>query len=210
MDIFLNSQTSPRKGMNDFLIWFKLGMDHLLEPGALDHYLILTILAVKYPYFQWKSIVGLILAFTAGHAISMLLALNFRIPLPESTIEIAIALTIVASALSSLPIRGVASSSFLLSFLLTLIFGMIHGLGFSLQLKSLLGYSDQVILPLLYFNLGLETVQNIFVIVVIGFSVLLTSSIKLSSNVFKYIIICLSGLTALFIAAERLLLLSSV
>jgi hypothetical protein len=191
--------------MNDFLIWFKLGMDHLLEPGALDHFLILSILAVTYLPKDWKRTFVLILAFTAGHATSMLLAANLQLPLPEKLIEAAIALTILFSALLQFPWNKRMEVPLILSLLSFLFFGLIHGLGFSLQLKSLLGDGTQVLLPLLYFNLGLETIQNIFVIAVMGFSLLLTSSIKLSGAIFKYIIICLSGLIALFIAAERLL-----
>jgi len=191
--------------MNDFLIWFTFGMDHLLEPGALDHFLILSILAVTYPPTAWPKTLLLILAFTAGHAISMLVAVNFQLPLPERAVEIAIALSILFSALLQFPWKKKMEVPLILSLLSVLFFGLIHGLGFSLQLKSLLGNGTQVLLPLLYFNLGLETIQNIFVIAVIGFSLLLTSSIKLSGAFFKYIIICLSGLIALFIAAERLL-----
>ena len=49
-------------------------------------------------------------------------------------------------------------------YLLTGFFGLIHGLGFSNYLKSLLGAESDIIVPLLSFNIGLEVGQIIIVI----------------------------------------------
>jgi hypothetical protein len=191
--------------MNDFLIWFKLGTEHLMEPGAMDHFLFLAILAVSYPPTEWKKILWLILAFTIGHGLSMLLGTTFDLPLPEKWIEIGIALTILLSAIIHFPRTQYKALALPFAFGSVLVFGLIHGLGFSMQLRSLLGNGDSLMQPLIYFNLGLEAAQNTIVISVIGFSLLLTAVTKVPGSVFKFIIICFSGLTALFMTAERLL-----
>jgi hypothetical protein len=191
--------------MNDFLIWFKLGTEHLMAPGALDHFLFLAILAVSYPPKDWKKILWLILAFTLGHSLSMLLGINLDLPLPEKWIEIGIALTILLSAIIHFPRTQQKTRALPFAFGSVLFFGLIHGLGFSMQLRALLGSGDNLMLPLVYFNLGLEAAQNIIVISVIGFSLLLTAVINVPGSVFKFIILCFSGLIALFMTAERLL-----
>ncbi|OQY04290.1 MAG: hypothetical protein B6I20_03210, partial [Bacteroidetes bacterium 4572_117] len=48
-----------------------------------------------------------------------------------------------------------------------LIFGLIHGLGFSNYLKSLLGMEQNFVKPLFAFNLGLEIGQIIIVLIVL-------------------------------------------
>jgi len=53
------------------------------------------------------------------------------------------------------------------TYLLALIFGLIHGMGFSNYLKSLLGKSNNVVAELLAFNIGLEFGQIIIVICVL-------------------------------------------
>ena len=142
--------------MNDFLIWFKLGTEHLMEPGAMDHFLFLAILAVSYPPTEWKKILWLILAFTIGHGLSMLLGTTFDLPLPEKWIEIGIALTILLSAIIHFPRTQYKALALPFAFGSVLVFGLIHGLGFSMQLRSLLGNGDSLMQPLIYFNLGME------------------------------------------------------
>lgn len=175
-----------------------------MELGALDHFLFLAILAVSYPIGEWKKTLWLILAFTIGHSVSMFITLQYFIPLAEKWIELFIALTILFSALINFPWSQKRTPGLPFVFASVLFFGLIHGLGFSMQVRSLLGGGQNAALPLLYFNLGLETVQNIIVIAILVFSVLLATVIKLPGTVFKLIIICFSGLTALFIAVERL------
>jgi len=51
----------------------------------------------------------------------------------------------------------------LYKYLLALFFGLIHGLGFSNYLRSLLGSEDQLAGPLFSFNLGIEIGQIIIV-----------------------------------------------
>jgi hypothetical protein len=52
-----------------------------------------------------------------------------------------------------------------LNYFYGLFFGLIHGLGFSNYLKSLLGKDESIVLQLLSFNLGLELGQIIIVLV---------------------------------------------
>jgi Na+-transporting NADH:ubiquinone oxidoreductase subunit NqrB len=54
-----------------------------------------------------------------------------------------------------------------LNYFFALFFGLIHGMAFSNQLRSLLGTDTSVVTPLLSFNLGLEFGQVLIVIAVL-------------------------------------------
>lgn len=187
--------------MNDFSIWFGLGFGHIMEPGALDHILFLILLAVTYGSALWRKTLLLLLGFTLGHTLSMLLSVLFALKLPASLIEFTIALSIVITALTAL--LGKPQKNFAVLLVVISVFGCVHGLGFSMALRSLLSTNDTLVLPLLYFNLGLEVAQIIIVVAVLGFSLFLTSYSKIPETTYKYVIICTTGLIALSIAAQR-------
>lgn len=56
------------------------------------------------------------------------------------------------------------------NYVLALVFGFIHGMGFSYLLRSMLGKEENITFPLLSFNLGLETGQ----LIIVGFTLLLS------------------------------------
>lgn len=187
--------------MNDFFIWFSLGYGHIIEPGALDHILFLTVLASSYPITEWKKTVWLLLGFTLGHGLSMLLSVLANLSLPSAVIEIAIALSIVIAVVIAW--KNNNKKQLYSALLLNVCFGCIHGLGFSMALRELLSTGGQLLLPLLYFNLGLEIGQLIIVSLVLLFSLFLTSYVKLSQKTYKYTVLCISGLIATSIVAQR-------
>ena len=84
--------------MEDFTLYFNLGVEHILTPDALDHILFVTALCLRYMWKDWKKVVVLVTAFTIGHSVTLALsALNyinfntdwieFLIPLPSSDLN---------------------------------------------------------------------------------------------------------------------------
>lgn len=195
--------------MNDFWLWFSMGAEHILDINGYDHILFVTLLVFTYPFQEWKKLLLLVSGFTLGHSVSLALSVINKIHLQSAAIEFLIAFSILLSALYNLRNYKKTQSenkSILALFLIVTFFGLIHGLGFSFLLRSMLGTEQNVILPLLYFNLGLEAGQIIIVLLVILFSLLLTSLIKKwSFNTYKLIILCSIGLVALKIGVERFL-----
>jgi hypothetical protein len=57
---------------------------------------------------------------------------------------------------------------------LTLGFGLVHGLGFSSFLRTLLGSEESIVFPLLAFNLGLELGQMAILAVLLFLAALVT------------------------------------
>lgn len=153
--------------MNDFQVWFVTGYKHILDIDGYDHILYVVTLSILFSYLDWKKLFYLVTAFTIGHTITLVLSVFNIIKFPTSWIELGIALTIMSTSI--LNIRDVYKKKSDISprYLMATAFGCIHGLGFSIMLKSLLGHQENIVFPLFYFNLGLEAGQVVILVFVL-------------------------------------------
>ena len=60
--------------MDEFWIYLKLGLTHVLDVNAYDHVLYLIALVASYDFFRWKRVLWLVTIFTIGHTLSLVLA----------------------------------------------------------------------------------------------------------------------------------------
>ncbi len=152
--------------MGQFGIYFELGRQHILDINGIDHILFVVALCVIYQLQDWKKVLILVTAFTIGHSITLALStlniVNFR----TDIIEFLIPVTIFITAFGNLFRRqsALTPNKFNTNYFFALFFGLIHGLGFSNYLKSMLGQENSIVTPLLAFNLGLELGQIIIVL----------------------------------------------
>ncbi len=104
-------------------------------------------------------------AFTIGHSLTLALATLDLIRMDGDLIEFLIPLTIFVTAIANLFVRKQKGNSglYYLRYAAALFFGLIHGLGFSNYLRSLLGSERGLVLPLFSFNVGIEVGQIIIV-----------------------------------------------
>src|SRR5215211_4882222 len=150
--------------MQDFWLYFQLGLEHILDWQGYDHMLFIAALCLRYLLKDWRKVLILVTAFTIGHSITLALSVLSYINIPSAWIEFLIPVTIVITALSNLfQPNTEPKRKFPLIYFYALFFGLIHGLGFSNYLKSLLGRGTSVVSELLAFNLGLEAGQLIIV-----------------------------------------------
>ena len=151
--------------MSQFSIYFQLGLHHILNWGALDHILFIIALCLKYQFADWKRILILITAFTIGHTVSLFAAVFNFISFSNIWIEFLITLTILFTAFYDVLNKKISYSTGKLTFIYSfaLIFGLIHGLAFSTDLKMIIGNGYLVWLKLLYANIGIEVAQLILV-----------------------------------------------
>ena len=150
--------------MEEFKTWFFVGFDHILNYQALDHILFILALVVIYDFSMIKKIIFLITAFTIGHSITLALSALEVISYDQKMIEFAIPLTIVITSLSNIINRKNNSIKFVsANYLIALVFGLIHGLGFANYLKALL-FKGNIVLELFSFNVGIEVAQIIVVV----------------------------------------------
>src|SRR4030095_5285467 len=154
--------------MQDFWLYFQLGRDHIADWKGYDHILFVTALCLRYLLKDWKKVLILVTAFTIGHSITLALSVLNYVTLSVRWVEFLIPVTIVVTALSNIWQKDFQfKSRFPLIYFFALFFGLIHGLGFSNYLKSLLGKTTNIVSELLAFNLGLEFGQILIVLVVL-------------------------------------------
>ena len=159
--------------MSEFELYFGLGKDHILDANGYDHILFVVALSILYAITEWKRVLILVTAFTVGHSITLALATLEIINADAEIIEFLSPVTILISAISNIFRKTEVQSgrALQLNYAYAAFFGLIHGLGFSYYLKSILGRDESIITQLLAFNLGLELGQIIIVafFLVIGF-----------------------------------------
>ena len=167
--------------MQDFNLYFGLGTEHILTWEALDHILFVAALCLRYLVKDWKKVIVLVTAFTIGHSVTLALSALGLVHFATRWIEFLIPLTIVATAINNLvqkPDTIEHPSRLPIIYFFALFFGLIHGLAFANSLLSLIG-KDNLVLPLLAFNLGIETAQLVIVAAILVISFIFVRLIRL-------------------------------
>lgn len=150
--------------MDDFILYFKLGLNHVLDLNAYDHILFLIVLAVVFSFNQWKKALWLITFFTIGHTLTLGLAAYNIINIKVSIVEFLIPVTIFITGVFNVVRVGKASTGReTINLFFALFFGLVHGLGFSNYFRLMIGQEEEKLLPLLEFALGIEVSQVIIV-----------------------------------------------
>ena len=128
-----------------------LGFDHLLD--GLDH--ILFIFGLLFCISGFVNIIKTITAFTIAHSLTLGLSVLDIISLPQATVEALIALTIIYLATEISKNRKIINTPWFMAFG----FGLLHGLGFAGALNEIGIANSQMLLSLLFFNIGIELGQ---------------------------------------------------
>jgi HupE / UreJ protein len=190
--------------MDVFWVYFKIGFQHIADWEGYDHILFIMALGLRYLPRDWKKVLILVTAFTIGHSITLALSVLNVISVSTDLIEFLIPVTIVITALTNVFQPGTEPKRrFPLIYFYALIFGLIHGLGFSNFLKSMMGKTANIVNELLAFNLGLEAGQILIVAAVMLVSWLAVSVFKAPRR--EYTLFMSGGIfgIALIMALER-------
>jgi hypothetical protein len=153
--------------MSDFGIYLRLGFEHITDLNGFDHMLFLLALCAAYTLRDLRRVLILVTAFTIGHSLTLALSVLADRILKENTVETLILVTIVVAALLNLVRPPSPKQKAWPQYLLGLVFGLIHGMGFSNYLRALLGWEESIVKPLLAFNLGLELGQILVVTLIL-------------------------------------------
>jgi hypothetical protein len=171
--------------MSEFWLYFKLGLHHVLDINGYDHVLFLIALIVPYAFKDWKRVLLLVTLFTIGHTLSLILSVFGVVYINPTLVEFLIPITIFVTAVFHLFTAGKSSKNESISFvaIVTLFFGIIHGLGFSSYFKSILpGDATDKLLPLLEFALGIEAAQILVVFIVLILSYIVQTFFRFSKR----------------------------
>lgn len=192
--------------MQEFWMFFELGREHIADLSGYDHILFIAALCIGYLPKDWKKILILVTAFTVGHSITLALSALDAVTVSAEWIEFLIPVTIMITALINILRKDAERKQRVVSleFLLASFFGLIHGLGFSNYLKSLLGRDTSIINQLLAFNIGLEIGQLLIVVAVLLLSVICIQGFKFPRR--EYLLFTFGAIfgISLIMALERI------
>ncbi|GAB5401083.1 MAG: HupE/UreJ family protein [Aureisphaera sp.] len=191
--------------MNDFSLYFKLGLEHVLDLQGYDHALFLIALAITFQIKDWKRLLGLVTFFTLGHTLSLYLASKGILPISAGIIEILIPATIFATAAYVLYTSWKNVSAHGNNWVLwgsTLLFGLIHGFGFGRYYNQI--NDEGGFTPLLSFALGIELAQILIVIGVLLVGAFF-SLLKVRKSIVVVVVSAIIVLVSGYMTVERCL-----
>jgi hypothetical protein len=176
--------------MSEFELYFGLGKDHILDYiNGYDHLLFVVALCAMYMVRDWKKLLILITAFTIGHSITLALATLQIISVNQELIEFLIPLTILITAGSNIfRSTEISDRTTYINYGYALFFGLIHGMGFSNYLRSILGQDRSIVSQLFAFNLGLEVGQIIIVAIFLLAAVILVDLFTVNRRDWKLVL----------------------
>ncbi|MDA8818821.1 HupE/UreJ family protein [Flavobacteriaceae bacterium] len=167
--------------MHPFEFYLKLGFEHIANLNGYDHILFLVVLCAVYQISQWRNILILVTAFTIGHSITLFIVSLDFFSIPSRIIKLLIPITILITSLQNvINIKQIENSSRMgKNYFMALFFGLIHGMDFSNYFKALIMSPDEIVIPLLGFNIGIELGQLLIVLFIVLISFIFLNIIKI-------------------------------
>jgi hydrogenase/urease accessory protein HupE len=157
-------QTAPGAG-EVAATYLRLGIEHILF--GFDH--LLFVLALVILVRDWRRVALTVTAFTVAHSITLAAATLDLVNVPGPPVEAAIALSIVLVAVEIVNARrGTPSLTARWPWLVAFCFGLLHGFGFAGALAEVGLPHYAIPIALLFFNLGVEIGQLVFVAAILA------------------------------------------
>ncbi len=154
--------------MAEFWLYFKMGLDHVINWHNYAHILFVILLTVAYQFNAWKRLLVLITLFTLGHLIAVLMVSYGVVKVSLGMVGFLIAIVIIFTALFNIFTAGKEKrrEKMGLLFALSIFLGLLRGLEFAPQFTEVLGQKSKI-LPLLEVALGVEAGQIIVALIVL-------------------------------------------
>lgn len=150
-------------------VYLKLGVEHILF--GIDHLLFVLALMLITP--ATHLLVKTITAFTVAHSITLALATLGFVHVPAAPVEAVIALSIVFVAAEIVRVRqgqlGITAKA---PWIVAFTFGLLHGFGFAGALSEVGLPPGHIPVALLFFNVGVEVGQLLFIVTTLSLIVL--------------------------------------
>ena len=192
--------------MSDVAFYFETGWHHIISWGALDHILFIIALAAIYQVQNWKQVLVLVTAFTVGHSLTLAFSVYDIIRFSEKWVEFLIPCTIIATAIFNFFVKEYEPKSLRVNYFLALFFGLIHGMGFANTIRYMLANNQDIAVPLLSFNIGLEAGQIVVVTFILFISYILVNKLNLKRKWWVWSLSAIAILSGLIMVKERWLL----
>ena len=142
-----------------------LGVEHIAF--GIDH--LLFVLGLLILVKGWRRLIGTITAFTIAHSITLAAATLGFVHVPSKPVEATIALSIVFVACEIVHRRsGRSGLTEACPWIIAFTFGLLHGFGFAGALREVGLPQHAIPLALLFFNVGVELGQLLFIGIVVA------------------------------------------
>ena len=198
---------------NLFGTYLQLGFEHISDLAGYDHILFIVALCAIYRLKEWRRVAILVTAFTIGHSVTLVLAALDVVTFPARWIEFLIPVTIILTALYNVLFTGregeqtetAERRSIRLNYLFALLFGLIHGMGFSNFFRASLfpGEESLLVRQLLAFNIGVELGQLMIVGIVLLLAFVVIEIGKARQREWNLFVSGAAAGVAFILAAER-------
>lgn len=187
--------------LNVMYSYLDLGIYHILL--GFDH--LLFVLALVLLIQDRKTLIYAITAFTVAHSLTLILASLELISISNVLVESLIALSIVFIAAEVVyDVRGKQYLAKRYPWLIAAFFGLIHGLGFASVLKEVGLASSEIIPSLLFFNLGVEIGQLLFITLLLLTFLLIEKLFRFSLEQYRLWLSYIIGTVAAFWFLQRI------
>ena len=201
-----------------FSTYTRIGFHHIADITAYDHILFVVALCAIYKLSEWKRVAILVTAFTIGHSVTLALAALDVITFPKDVIELLIPVTIVLTCLYNIfsrtnqPRAGKMTPSkiayltrqIMVNYFFAFFFGLIHGMGFSNYLKSVLDADESLVWLLFAFNVGLELGQLMIVAIILVIAYFAMDILKVKQRTWNVVVSSTVGFMAIWLIMELL------
>jgi hydrogenase/urease accessory protein HupE len=157
--------TAEPNGWQVARTYLLLGIQHILS--GVDH--LLFVLGLLFLVGSWRRLVATVTAFTVAHSVTLAAATLGLVYVPQTPIEAAIALSVMFVAAEILhQASGRPGLTARAPWVVAFIFGLLHGFGFAGALREVGLPQSDIPVALLFFNVGVELGQLIFITVVVA------------------------------------------
>jgi hydrogenase/urease accessory protein HupE len=160
---------ASQSGWSVAATYLRVGVEHILL--GVDH--LLFVLALMLIARNTRELIKAITAFTVAHSITLAAAALGFVHVPSKPVEAAIALSIAFVALEIIRAReGESGIGARAPWIVAFAFGLLHGFGFAGALSEIGLPAGHIPVALLFFNVGVEVGQLLFVGVVLSLAAL--------------------------------------
>ncbi len=181
-------------------VYFVLGIEHLFF--GIDH--VLFVLLLLYLISGWMNLVKVITSFTVAHSITLGLSAFDVVSVAQGPVESLIALSIVMLAAEALSdTKSLIHSQ---PWLITFIFGLLHGLGFAGALSEIGLPEDTAVIALFLFNIGIEVGQLVIIAIALCVTYLLQMVITIPMRIAVLPVYMVGGLSTYWFIERSLMI----
>ena len=186
-------------------VYTKLGFWHVIDWEGLDHFYFIITLAMPFNFLRIRKLIWWVTLFTLGHTLSLIGNFYFELYVSSYWIELLIPITIALNAITLFFPKKFSSiiNKAYLPPLVTVLFGVIHGLGFGRYFNMLIP-EDDVSLSLFSFAIGVEFAQIAIVIGILLISFIVTQVFKQSKERWEFLVGAMILSQALTMIFERI------